>query len=134
MSANERNLKGVLICPDKNTAEEASIPNNQDGYYEALNCDTIDIVERSIGGQYFDIICDDEALLKDDPIPAALDKLHEPMLFGRLFVCHHDDEGELTSLSDDEVKHILSLCESGTYVNYDNGTSHSIKVLTRVGY
>lgn len=127
-------LKGVLICPDKNTAEEASIENSLEGYYKALDCDTIDIVEREINGTYYDIICDDEALLKGDPLPSALDKLREPMLFGRLFVCHHDDEGELTSLSDEEVKSVLRRCEKGAYLDVRNNRVFPITPLTQVGY
>lgn len=60
----EKTITGVLVCPDTGTAEKATIENSLDGYYKALDCDIIDITMRTVGNKRYDIICDDEGLLK----------------------------------------------------------------------
>ena len=110
---SEKKLTGVIVMPDKGKAEKATITDSLDSFYNVLDCTTIDIVERRIGGKYYDIICDDEAPLKELPLVSGVDGLIRPMLFGRLFICHHDDEGGLTSLSEEEVKAVLSNCHHG---------------------
>ena len=80
-----------------------------DDWYDYLNCRTIDIVRRKIVGKYFNIICDDEALLKDKPQPSGIDVTGFPMLYGNLLVAGVEVvEGELTSLTDDDIDHLLS--------------------------
>lgn len=77
-----------------------------DAYYELLDCSTIDITSRKIGGKYFDIILDDEGLLKGSPVVTAVDSSpqRKPMLVGNLIICNMNDEGEEVSLSDDDVE------------------------------
>ncbi len=105
-------ITGVLVNVTDGTARKATINRSLPGYYEALGCDCIDIVNRRLGGLRFDIVCDDEALLKPDPIPSAFDLDDQPMLFGSLFFCRHDGSGDLVSLSDAEICLILSRCYS----------------------
>ena len=102
-------IRGILIDVDskKGTVKEIELDNDKlESFYEALNCDTIDIVQRMINGKPFDIVCDDEALLKYDPIPSAVRKDGKVMLCGNLFICNHYKE-ELTSLSKKDVDYIM---------------------------
>lgn len=126
----EKTITGVLINPDDGTAEKKTIDNNLQGYYEALNCDIIDIVERTLGDNTYDIICDDEGLLKDNYTVSAIDKGMHVMLVGRIFLCHHDDEGELTSLNDDEIIDILKHCRLYKLAHEDR----FIRILCPLGY
>ncbi|MDY4140842.1 MAG: hypothetical protein SOY30_16125 [Eubacteriales bacterium] len=105
-----RKITGVLVNVSDGTARKATIPNCLEGYYSALDCDLVDIVQRRLGGYRFDVICDDEALLKANPIPSAFDPYDRPMLFGSLFFCHSDKDGNMTSLNDREIVFILSRC------------------------
>lgn len=88
------------------TVSEATIENSLSGFYRALNCSTIDIVERKVGGVPYDFICDDEALLKPPAKVSAIAKDRSPMLAGNLFLCKSTPDGESTSLSPEDITHI----------------------------
>ena len=82
--------------------------NNLDEYYTALGCDVFDVTTRKIGRQFYDIYCDDEGLLKCNPILSAVDSDGHPALVGNLFVCKHDAEGNTIGLSMHEMHEIIS--------------------------
>lgn len=81
-----------------------------DDYYEVLECETIDIVVRKIGGEAYDIICDDKGLLKDDPKISAVSPEGRVMLVGNLIFARHNDQGETISLTNDDMDQIRECC------------------------
>jgi len=95
-------IKAFLVDIAKKSAKEIDFEPSLPKYYELLNCYTIDIVERTLGGEVFDVICDDEGLMVDSPVISAVDGSGEPMLVGNLLFVHHSDEGETTGLTSDE--------------------------------
>lgn len=80
--------------------------NELQDYYDALGCDCFDIATRKIDGRYFDMFVDDVGLFSDNPIPSALDKDMKPMLVGNIVFANHDNEGNTTSLLDEDIDHI----------------------------
>ena len=82
-----------------------------DEYYKLLNCRSIDIVQRKIGGKHYDIICDDEGLLFEDwkPAMAIVDENSEikQLLAGNLFIVLNDNQGNLRSLTKEDAVRIL---------------------------
>lgn len=97
------------------------IKGTLDEYYDLIECDCIDIVTRKVGDTYFDIICDYEGLLKDNPRVSAVDMRCNPMLVGNLIFSHTDD-GETVGITDDEIEflkeHIgLAISEQGIFSN-----------------
>lgn len=100
-------VRGVLINVESNPgrADVVEIEAELDKFYAILRCNTIDIVIRKIGGRAFNIVCDDEGLLKDSPIISAVSKLGQPTLVGNLFICNHY-KSNLVSLSDADIEHI----------------------------
>lgn len=103
-------IKGVLIDVEEGLeAKPMVIIDSLDTYYEILKCSCIDIANRDIGGKRYDIVCDDEGLFKDRAYPSAIGRGKDVMLVGNLFIAGTaDGEGELTSLTDDDVENILS--------------------------
>lgn len=102
-----RKIKAYYINPKTDTACECDIVDSLDVFYDMLDCGTIDIVNRGFSNskKRFDIICDDEGLLKDDPYVSAVDTRGSAMLVGALLVVGPaDDDGELTSLSDKDIE------------------------------
>lgn len=92
-------LRGVLVDVEQETVSVVEIPDELDEFYKILNCDCIDIVVRWIGSKLFNIVCDDEALLKETPKISAIDNLGQPMLCGNLFIVGGETiDGDLTSL------------------------------------
>ena len=73
--------------------------------YKILNCDLVTCTEIEVNGKLFDVYSDDEALLKDKPVPNLYldDGL---IIFGSLAFAKADDDGKLISLSDEEI-HLL---------------------------
>lgn len=97
-------LTGFYIDPESNISEVRVIVDSLANFYELLACDTIDITTRFVQGVRFDVVCDDNGLLFEKPIPSALFPDGRVALVGRLFLCFDDlnepyPEGELISLS-----------------------------------
>ena len=102
-----RKIRGVLVDVETGEAKEAIIEKSLDSYYEVLNCRCIDIAHRAICGKPFDIICDDEARLVENPIPSAVNNRGEVDLCGNLFIVKFDGCDDVKSLSSAEVSFIL---------------------------
>lgn len=104
--ANNKTIRGFLIDPENNTAEERTIEKSLTSYYATLRCSRIGIVSRGIGGKRYDIICDDEALLKSPAYTSALDPDDNPALFNSLFVVKFDGREDVTDLDDEDIDNI----------------------------
>ncbi len=78
-------------------------------YYDLIECDTIDIVERKIEDRNFRIICDDEGILKLPEI-SAISSQGKIRFVGNLIICSDvvTEDGELVGLTDEEVIYILA--------------------------
>ena len=107
----EKRIVGVLVDVEKEILGILEIPNNLDTFYKVLNCNLIDIVTRRIGDskKVYDIICDDEGLLKEPHKISAVDSMGNAQLVGNIFITGTADaEGNLTSLPMDEANYILN--------------------------
>lgn len=100
-------ITGILVDAEGCTAAPATIEKSLAGYYTALNCDCIDLVSRKIGGVKYDIVCDDEGLLKAHPRVSAISKDGQPMLVGNLFIVKFDGQDDVRSLTEEEQAHVL---------------------------
>lgn len=102
-------LKGVLIDVKNKVIEVKEIEDTLDNLYEILNCDMIEITQRKIGigNDYYDIVCDEEGLLKETRIPSAFDSVGVPLLVGNLFIVKNDGKGNLRSLTDKQIEKVL---------------------------
>lgn len=100
-------VRGYFVDAINRKAQELTAEDTLESWYKIINCDTIDITCRRIGeevdAKYFNFICDDEGLLKGFPTVTAISSDNQPMLVGNLFICNDDGEGNLTSLSDDDI-------------------------------
>ena len=96
---------GYFIDPN-GRAELVEIPKDLNGYYKLLDCGTIDIVSRKIGGQYYDIVCDDEGMFKKDVCFSMVANGGMPMLVGRLLICNHDGKGNEVGLTPEDIENI----------------------------
>lgn len=99
-------MRGLLIDVWNNEIREVEA-STLDEYYKLIGCDTIDIAYYKIGSRYYNIICDDEGLLKDSVRVSAFDKRMRPILVGNLLISGDtDDNGGLTSLTDSDIMQI----------------------------
>lgn len=108
-----RTITGYLIDVQNEAHGPRTIEKSLQGYYKAVGCRCISMPLHQIGanrgrfhGKRFTIICDDEALLTDQPKISAIDNLGRPMLCGNLFIVKIDDQGDTVSLDPDDVKYL----------------------------
>ena len=91
-------MKAMIIKADGSLPKVKDIKKDLNSYYREIGCDVIDIVSRRIGGQDFDIICDDEGLLKSDPVVTAITPDGQAALVGTLIIVRFDGEEDITDL------------------------------------
>ena len=108
-------MRGLLIKGMDVTVVQA---NELEDYYRLMEIDTIDIVARKINGKYYDIICDDEALLKENPLPTIFDVDKIPMIFGNIIIAGLADEtGNMTDLTDKDIVEIVDSLKVALFVD-----------------
>lgn len=116
-------MKMYLINVEDKSAGFVDIPASLDSYYEHLNCRTIDICTRYIAGQPFDIVCDDEALLVENPIVSCCTPTGKPLLCGNLLICGTaDEDGDLTELTDDD----MALISNRVVIAHSPSSTHPV--------
>ena len=98
-------MRALWLDVENRKVKEVEV-NGLEDYYRMIDCRMIDIVRRSIGGKDYNIICDDEGLLKDNITISAINKDWQEMLVGNLIICGFEKLGELTSLTDEDIAHI----------------------------
>lgn len=78
-------------------------------YYDLIECDIIDIVERKIENRNFRIICDDEGLLRMPEKISAISSRGKIQFVGNLIICSDvvTEDGKLVGLADEEISYIL---------------------------
>lgn len=105
-------VTGILVNVDNQTIDKAELPMNHtlDDIYKMLKCEVIDIVERKVGEKCFDFIVDDNGLLKPDRKVAVAVRQKKfgvcEELVGNVFICSHNDDGELLSISEQDIEYI----------------------------
>jgi len=77
-------------------------------YYRLIGCTCIDMVTRELKDEVYDIILDDEGLLKEKPLISSVDSEGNPMTVGNLLFTRCNDEGEEVGITDDDIKNIIS--------------------------
>ena len=117
-------ITGVLVsCDLANGIARFDLEQSKDSYknlqriYDMLKCDCIDVVSRKFGQHYYDIYCDDEGTFKpiEEQVVSVFTLSHGTcveQIVGNVFICKHDGEGGMESLTDDEIQEVCSLVVS----------------------
>lgn len=99
-------MKALLLDVMENKIQVVN-PEGLKDYYKLLGCELVDIVNRGIKGKRYEIICDDEGLLKANPKISGIDDMGQAMFVGNLIIAGEtDDNGNLTDLSEEDLEHI----------------------------
>ena len=105
--------------------------------YELINCEMIEMPVRKIGDREYVFIVDEEFLLKqqDEVIEATAvwteDQLVKEVLLGNVLVCKETKNGQLKSLSDDDIEYIRgAIVKNNKPVRYvPNGFANEISLI-----
>lgn len=97
------------------TALETHIRNIDDTdklneYYRYLDCHCIDMVTINVDGYAYDVVCDDEALLRQPLVP-SLYISEEHVFFGNLAFVKIDEEGASVGLDREDMIRLLDFIE-----------------------
>lgn len=123
-------MKSLLLNVYGDYSKVVEIEDDLHTYYRLLDCNMVEIVERKIGRKWFDVICDEEGLFREDPYISAIDNLGSPMFVGNLLFLHHDDEGNMTGLSDREIEYLKSRIQT----MYTRRHPEGLLMMTQVEY
>lgn len=123
-------LKTLYLNVDDEKFEVVEIEKELSEYYRLIKCTCIDIVTRKIGNRWYDIICDDEGLLNNNPKISAIGNLGNVMLVGNLLITNSDEEGDTTSLTDEDIKYLERFILNMSTRNHIDG----YPMLTQVEY
>ena len=129
-------MKAFLLDAENRQTRTVEVDDadHLNAYYQLLNCSLVDITSRKIGGKYFDIVTDDEGLLKEAPIVSAVDSDGKPVLVGNLLFCNYDPQtGAEISLTDDDIE-ILRAHVRFAALKQDAEEKDYIIVMTDVEY
>ena len=127
----ERIVRGFLVDVEKGEAKVVVFEDKLENIYNLLNVELIDVTVRKIGRFTYDVVCDDEGLLKPN-VPSAYDSKGEPCLVGSLLLVNHDDEGNFSDLTDEQILELKSKVRGAMVV--ENMQARVLQVLTGVDY
>ena len=97
------------------TALETHIRNIDDTdklgeFYRYINCHCIDMATIDVDGHAYDVVCDDEALLRQPLIP-SLYISEEQVFFGNLAFVKIDEEGASVGLDREDMIRLLDFID-----------------------
>ena len=128
-------MKGILLDTINQEIKEVDCANDIHEWYKLLNTDIVEMPERQIGGKYYTIICDEEGLLKPEPIISAMNSGIDTMFVGNLLIFNIDRENcDVTDLSKEDIENIKSFTKVHTFVNTKTGEEKKFLIIRPVEY
>lgn len=124
--STDTKIKAFLVDALRHRASVVEFEDSLLDLYSMLNCDRIDITVASVGATEFDIICDDDGLLKAEPITTAVYSKCDRVLVGSLLFCHHDKKGYLASITNEDILTLTSHITS-TYNLVSGGMDYVVQ-------
>lgn len=126
-------MRAYHIDMQTDTCEVIDVEPKLDEYYRLIHCDCIDIVMREVHGHKYNIVLDDEGLLKPNRISATSVESdmfgNQERLAGSLLIFGVEEvEYDLRSLTDDEVEQIKRRI---TDARFADGSKHPVFCYSR---
>lgn len=102
--------KITMLYINGDSATFEKVAPELDNYYKLLDCRCIDIVSIRFNGKSYDVICDDEALLKQPPHRfSIISKEGHPMIAGNVLICNSKDGYETALTAEDVIRLAMAL-------------------------
>ena len=126
-------MRAIFLDVENNECKIVDIVDDLNVYYNMLNCRIVEMPERRIGpfNRYFNTICDEEGLLKEDPKPSAVDDNGKPVLFGNLLITNVNDDGDVCGLSVEDCEYIVQFIQPSVIMNKKTKAISSRLLLTQ---
>lgn len=97
----------LMLDVSRNELRETECNELQD-FYRDLGAEIFDITRRKIGGKMYDIFVDDMGMFRENPIVSAISRDGKPMLVGNLIFANHNEAGETTDITMQDIARIMS--------------------------
>ena len=96
-------MTGLLVDVQKDRVELVEVTNTYScSMWIGCKEEYVEIISREIDKRKYKIVCDNRALLRDDPIISAVNADLQPMLMGNLIILA-DENGARASLKVDDL-------------------------------
>lgn len=118
-----KKMLAYYLNPKTDTFGGEPILDDLKCFYDMLDCELVEMHDYKLGDKWFNFIMDEEGLFKDDLRIGACDENMEfPIIGSVLITGEPDDEGELTTLTQEDVEYINQFIKPIAY--RIKGTSH----------
>lgn len=118
-------MKAIWIDVESDEVKVIDTKADLKAMYAMCNCDCIDIAVRSIGGKPYNIVVDDEGLLKSNWTIGALNHDNELMLAGNLVVLGINRRTcDFAGLTDADVENIMGYVRE--VIDFAAGSMHPV--------
>lgn len=101
-------MKAILVDVNENTVKEVDIEDKLETYHKLIDCKTISIVTRPIGGKMYDFVIDDNGRYIKQPsvfFPTNEESYCKPEIYGSVIICNSKGP-ELASLTNEDIENI----------------------------
>jgi len=95
----------AMLVKETGGYEQIGIKDELEVYYDLIQCDTIDLVTRTVGGQAYAFVVDDDGRLFNR-MPTVIADDGEVLLVGNVVILRRDGS-ELASLTEGDVENIV---------------------------
>lgn len=105
-------MKAIFINSEEEQVKEIEIEDKLEEYYKHIGCDLIETVYTTINGKPIVIICDEEALLKDEVCKGFILLGGGPIIGNAIIVGPKEDYFIDSPVSVEEVQQKISWAEA----------------------
>lgn len=101
-------MKVIILTHGKNDMflEVKNIKDELKTFYKIIGCNYIDIINRKIGKNRYNLIIDDEGAINGS-LPSMVGKDQKEVLFGNIIISGKAEDGELMSIQDSDINDII---------------------------
>ena len=100
--ATKKTVRALILDVKKNEVRDEVIEKDFDNYYKIIGTDMVELPKYRVGGRVFEFVCDEEGLLKADPITSGFGKNGNGMLVGNLIITGPNSR----NLTDETIAHL----------------------------
>lgn len=100
--ATKKTVRALILDIKKNEVRDEVIEKDFDNYYKIIGTDMVELPKYRVGGKVFEFVCDEEGLMKDNPIVSGFDEHGKALLVGTLIITGPNSR----NLTDELVQHL----------------------------
>lgn len=109
---NKGKLRSLILKVSDGTFAVKYVDNTLDAIHRVLGYDYFTVSHVTVEGKRYVVLCDDDGLLKEEPIPSVISSRGAIRLVGNLmFLSENEDGSEFVSLGAKDVLSIIGKFE-----------------------